>query len=135
MSNPSDPPTPKPTILIVEDEVPMLNALHDKLTREGFSVLTARNGEEGLKVALRDRPDLILLDVVMPRMDGITMLRKLRRESAWGRTARVIVLTNLSSDNEQRNRDITETEPAFYLVKANWTLKDVVAKIRERLSA
>lgn len=135
MSNQTGVPAPKSTILIIEDDAPMLNALHDKLTREGFSVLEARNGEEGLEVALRERPDLILLDIVMPKMDGMTVLKKLRRESEWGKTARIIILTNLSSDNEQRNQDITETEPAFYLVKTDWTLEDIVAKIRERLSA
>ncbi len=70
-------------ILVVEDDVPELNALRDKFTREGFSILTAKNGEEGLAIALREHPDLILLDIIMPVMDGITMLVKLREDS-WG---------------------------------------------------
>lgn len=120
-------------ILIVEDEVSLRNALKDKLTHEGFVTLEAKNGEEGLAVALREHPDLILLDIVMPKMDGMTMLKKLRAENEWGKSVPVIILTNLTSDNEQRNRDITETEPSYYFVKTDWTLEDILTKIRERL--
>lgn len=120
-------------ILIVEDELPLLHALRDKLTREGFSTLEAKNGVEGLEVALRDHPDLILLDVVMPKMDGMTMLKKLRAENEWGKTAKVIILTNLTSADGQRNRDITELEPAYYLVKTDWKIEDVVTKVKEEL--
>lgn len=120
-------------ILIVEDERSLSQALVNKLTLEGFATLTAKNGEEGLDVALREHPDMILLDIVMPVMDGMTMLKKLRRESEWGKTAKVIILTNLTSADEQRNRDITETEPHYYLVKTDWTIEDIVTKIREDL--
>lgn len=71
------------TILIVEDDVPELNALRDKFTHEGFSILEAKNGEEGLATALREHPDLILLDIIMPVMDGMTMLVNLRKDP-WG---------------------------------------------------
>ena len=120
-------------ILIVEDERSLSQALVNKLTLEGFATLIAKNGEEGLDVALREHPDMILLDIVMPVMDGMTMLKKLRRESEWGKTAKVIILTNLTSADEQRNRDITETEPHYYLVKTDWTIEDIVTKIREDL--
>jgi len=120
-------------ILIVEDERSLSQALVDKLTREGFATLTAKNGEEGLEVALHEHPDLILLDIVMPKMDGMTMLKKLRNKNEWGKKVPVIILTNLTSDNEQRVRDITETEPTYYLVKADWKIEDVVIKVRERL--
>ena len=70
-------------------------ALVDTFTREKFSVLQATNGEEGLTVALRDHPNLILLDIIIPVMDGMTMLRKLR-EDAWGKDVPVILLTNLN---------------------------------------
>lgn len=126
-------PVQKQTILIVEDEVSMRNVLRDKLTREGFATLEAKNGEEGLKVSLREHPDLILLDIVMPKLDGMTMLKKLRAENEWGESVPVIILTNLTSDNEQRMRDVTEVEPTYYLVKTDWKIEDVVVKIRERL--
>ena len=123
----------KKTILVVEDEISLLNALRDKLARENFAVLEAKNGEEGLEVALREHPDLILLDIVMPKMDGVTMLRKLRNENEWGKSVPVIILTNLTSADETRNRDITELEPSYYLVKTDWKIEDVVTKVRERL--
>jgi CheY-like chemotaxis protein len=125
--------TKKQTILIIEDDTPERNVLRDKLRHEGFLTLEAKDGVEGLETALCERPDMILLDLAMPKMDGVTMLRKLRSENAWGKTAKVIVLTNLPSADEQRNRDITELEPHYYLVKADMTLQDVVSKIREDL--
>ena len=124
----------KKTILIIEDELPQLKSLVDEFTDEGFRVLQAQNGEVGLALALREHPDIILLDMVMPVMDGMTMLKKLREKNAWGRSVPVILLTNLSPDDEQRMKDITTTEPAYYLVKSRWTLRDVVEKVRERLS-
>ena len=121
------------TILIIEDELPQLKSLADEFTDEGFRVLKAQNGEVGLTMALREHRDIILLDMVMPVMDGMTMLKKLR-ENVWGKGVPVILLTNLSADNDQRIKDITTTEPAYYLVKSNWALRDVVEKVRERLS-
>ena len=66
------------TILIIEDDNALRNVLVEKLTDEGFTVLEATNGEEGLEVSLRARPSLILLDILMPKMDGLSMLTKLR---------------------------------------------------------
>jgi len=120
----------KKTILIIEDERSLREALRDKLTREGFSTLEAKNGEEGLDVALREHPELILLDIVMPVMDGMTMLKKLR-EDAWGKNVKIIILTNLS--DIEKIADSVKNEVYDYLVKTDWKLEDVVTKIRERL--
>lgn len=117
-------------ILIVEDETSLRNALRDKLLLEGFIVLEAKNGEEGLGVALRDHPDLILLDIIMPKMDGLTMLKKLR-EDVWGKNTKVILLTNLS-DNEKVSEALLQGS-YDYLVKSDWKIEDVVTKIRARL--
>jgi len=68
-------------ILIIEDELPMRTALRDVLQAEGYRVLAAANGEEGLERALADKPDLILLDLMMPRIDGYTVCGELRRLS------------------------------------------------------
>lgn len=70
----------------------------------------------------------------MPKMDGITMIKKLRDANEWGKNIPVILLTNLSADNEKINQVITDYEPAYYLVKSNWSLSDLVLKIKERLS-
>ena len=122
------------TILVVEDDPPILKTLVDKLTEEGFRIIEAHDGEEGLMVANKNHPDLILLDIVMPKMDGMTMLKKLRQENEWGKSVPVILLTNLSPDKEKINKGITEDEPAYYLIKTNWSLNDVVKKVRERLN-
>lgn len=123
----------KKTILIVEDEAMLRNMLRDKLNHENFTTLEAKDGKEALEIALREKPDMILLDVLMPVMDGMTMLRQLRAANTWGKTAKVIILTNLPSADEQRNRDITETEPHYYFMKTDWKLDDLIAKIREDL--
>jgi DNA-binding response OmpR family regulator len=124
--------TKKQSILIVDDEVSLRKALGDKLIREGFVVLEAKNGEEGLDVALSNHPDLILLDIVMPVVDGITMLKNLR-ENEWGRDVRVIMLTNLNGNGKVADAIVWGTQD--YLVKSDWKIDDVVAKIRERLEA
>lgn len=117
-------------ILIIEDESSLRNALRDKFTRDGFEVLEAKNGEEGLDVALREHPDLILLDIVMPKMDGMTMLTQLR-EDEWGKTARVITLTNLS--DTEKVAEAIEHGSYEYLVKSDWKIEDVVATVRKKL--
>ncbi len=115
---------------IVEDEISLLNVLSEKFKNEGFGVLEAKNGQEGLKIALAEHPDMILLDIIMPVMDGMTMLKKLR-EDAWGKDAKVIILTNLSD-----NATVAEAgsfESHEYLVKSDWKIDDVVAKVKEKL--
>ncbi len=121
----------KKKILIVEDETSLRNALHDKLALEGFSSLEAKNGEEGLEVALREHPDLILLDIIMPVMDGMTMLKKIRQDP-WGKTARVMILSNLSYN--ENIAEAIENGTYEYLVKTDWKLEDIVAKLREQLA-
>jgi CheY-like chemotaxis protein len=118
-------------ILVVEDDVSLLTALHDKLATEGFSVLDAKNGVEGLEIATHDHPDLILLDILMPEMDGLTMLKKLR-ETLEGKKTEVIVLTNLS-DNEKLSQALALGSYEF-LVKADWKIQDIVKKIRDKLN-
>lgn len=71
--------TPSPRILIIEDERPMRTALADRLTAEGYRVMTADDGARGLEAAQRERPDLILLDVMMPKLDGLAVAAELRR--------------------------------------------------------
>lgn len=121
------------SILIVEDEPPQRNILRDELIQAGFSVLEAKNGVEGLEVALANHPDLILLDLVMPVMDGMTMLKKLRQND-WGATAVVIILTNLISKNNEVNNFLTQTKHTYFLEKSNVKIADVVKKIKERLN-
>ena len=122
----------KKIILITEDEKSIRSALHSKLITEGFDVLEAKNGEEGLEISLNEHPDLILLDLMMPKMDGMSMLKKLR-EDIWGKNVPVIILTNLSSADEERNREITKLEPTYYFVKTDKKMEEIVDKIKDRL--
>jgi DNA-binding response OmpR family regulator len=122
------------TILIVEDDSSLRNVLHDKFILEGFNVLDAKDGEEGLASALSLHPDLILLDIVMPKMDGMTMMKKLRETDEWGKNVPIILLTNLSADDEKINQAIAVNEPAYYLVKSDYTISYLVEKIKERLA-
>ncbi len=84
--------TDKVKILVVDDEPNIVQTLQDRLEINGYEVLTAGNGKEGLKKALRKKPDVILLDVIMPIMDGHEMLEELRKQSG-GNFSSVIMLT------------------------------------------
>jgi DNA-binding response OmpR family regulator len=120
----------KKIILIIEDEAPLRKALYDKLEFEGFSALEAKDGEEGLKVALENHPDLILLDIIMPKMDGFILLDKLRQDP-WGKDAPVIILTNLNDSNyvlKSFRNDVYE-----YVVKTDIKIDNLVSKIKEKL--
>ena len=117
-------------ILVVEDEESLRNALNDKLTRENFNVLEAKDGEEGLEIALKYHPDLILLDLLMPKMNGIEMAGKLRQDK-WGKNAKIIILTNLM-ETEKVQREL-ENSVYEYLIKNDIKLDDVVKKVKQAL--
>lgn len=115
-------------IEIVDDETAVRGALREKLASEGFAVLEAKDGEEGLEIALSQHPDLILLDLRMPKMDGMTMMHKLR-EDAWGKKASIIILTNLDTDDKRLYGVITD-QPSYYLIKASTSLEKLLEKIQ-----
>lgn len=117
-------------ILIIEDELPLLKVLTDKFTAEGFTVIQAKDGSEGLAIALKEHPDLILLDIIMPVMDGMTMLKKLREDN-WGQNAPVVMLTNLS--DSKNVSDAIASGIGDFLVKSDWTLEDLLTKVKSRL--
>jgi DNA-binding response OmpR family regulator len=120
----------KKKILIVDDENALRNILEDKLKHEGFLALTAKDGDEGLIIALKNKPDLILLDIIMPKMNGVNMLKKLR-EDQWGGKVPVLLLTN-DSDPEHM-RESLKNNATDYLIKSDWELTDVIQKIKETL--
>ncbi len=122
------------TILIVEDEVSLRNALRDKFIRKGFKILLAKDGEAGLIIAVQEQPDLILLDIIMPKMNGMIMLKKLRQGNKWSKNVPVVLLSNLGADDEKMMKEISEDKLAFYLVKSDWSLDGLVIKIREKIS-
>lgn len=119
-------------ILIVEDDQAMLDALVDNLKLNGFEKLvTAQNGQEGLDAAFRENPDLILLDIVLPKLDGMQVLKKLRSD-ARGKTIKVILLTNLNVTDSILT-GIVSNEPSYYLVKAEHSIDEVIDKVKSVL--
>ena len=110
-------------ILIVEDEQSISDALNIKLKSVGYDTIQSFDGKDGLKKAIQEKPDLILLDIIMPVMDGMTMLEKLR-EDAWGKDAAVIILTNLS--DAKKVEEAASKNVYDFLVKADWKLVDVL---------
>ena len=124
----------KTKILIVEDEAVISKTYAEELRDQGFLVLTAMNGSVGLEIASREKPDIILLDILMPVMDGLTIMSKLRESGLYGKNVPIILLTNLSASEEKIMKAITKDEPAYYLVKSDYTLSGVLEKIKERLA-
>ena len=120
----------KKTILVVEDDESLRNLLKKKFVQEGYEVVEGENGIEGLKLFKDIGPDLLLMDVVMPKMDGITMLKEIRKLEG-GKKIPVIVLTNLS-DHDELSAAL-ENGVYDYLIKSNWKLTDVVERVKLKL--
>lgn len=118
-------------ILIVDDEIFLARALSDRLVSEGYSVAVAKDGEEGLRKIFAESPDLVLLDLVMPKMDGIAMLKALRGDPR-GQIVPVIVLSNLN--NAQSMDESLASGAQDFLVKVNNTLDDVARVVKKRLA-
>ncbi|MFC1701071.1 response regulator [Patescibacteria group bacterium] len=118
------------TILVVEDESTMIRALTSEFSRNNISVLQATNGEDGLKIALEKHPDLIVLDIIMPKMDGMMMLKKLRADD-WGKSANVIILTNLTDPGKVK--EASEEKVYDFWIKADWHLSDLTKAIKEKI--
>ena len=117
-------------ILVVEDEVALAAALSDEFVAKGYSVSIAEDGEKALSEAFRLHPDMITLDIVMPKMDGMKFLETLRKDP-WGATVPVIILTNLSADTDTIIQDVIEGKPLYYFVKSDWRIGDIVDKVSD----
>jgi DNA-binding response OmpR family regulator len=121
----------KAKILVVEDEEILLTALKEELLSGGYEVEGAGDGEEGLAKAKSFAPQLILLDLVMPKMDGMEMLQRLKADSAI-RDIPVVILTNLS--DYDRISEALSLGAMDYLVKANYKLEDLLDKVKTVLA-
>lgn len=117
-------------ILIVEDEAPLLEILVDRFTSEGFTVFGVSKGEEAQEVAIKEHPDLILMDILLPGITGLGVLKNLR-DDPWGRDVPVIMLTNLSDSDKVSTA--LELGAYDFLVKADWKVDDLVKKVNDRL--
>ena len=118
-------------ILIVEDEISLANALKDKLEREGYETVIAVNGQEGIDKAVKTHPDAILLDIIMPVKDGITMLKEMKTIESI-KDIPVVLLTNLSDSNTTMQAISNGVHD--YLIKSDWKIDDVVKVIAEKVA-
>jgi len=116
----------KQKILIVDDDVAIVRVLKGEFEEEGFEVLTAYNGQIGIDKALSDFPDLILLDIVMPVIDGLEVLRVLRKDKR-GADIPVVVLTNY--DEMEKMAKAKEMGAIDFLVKSDWRMQDIMEKV------
>lgn len=118
-------------ICVVEDERAIAEMYQFKLRLEGYVVITASNGSEGLKLIKAERPDLVLLDLRMPKMGGDEMLEKLRA-TEWGGSMRVIILTNISKNEAPQKLRFLNVDR--YIVKAHHTPSQVADIVRSVLN-
>ena len=114
-------------ILVVEDEEILRTALAEELKQENFEVVTAKDGQDGVEKATAEKPDLILLDLVMPRLDGLGALKELKAKDDT-KEIPVVILTNLS--DYDKVSDALSLGAMDYLVKANYRLEELVNKIK-----
>ena len=118
------------TILFIEDEAALQKTFGKILEKEGLEVIPALDGDVGLKLAKLKKPDLILLDLILPRRNGFEVLKEIKEDEET-KDIPVIVLTNLEAmDNVDKAIELGATT---YLVKANYTLEEVVTKVKQAL--
>lgn len=117
-------------VLIVEDDASMRNILSEKISGEGFKVSQAGDGQQGLELALAEHPDLILLDLLLPKLSGLDLLEGLRKDEE-GRKIPVFVLTNLS-ENSIIYKSLA-LDAFAYFIKSNSTLDHIAGEIKHKL--
>jgi DNA-binding response OmpR family regulator len=121
---------PKPRVLIVDDEPDLLSVLHFGLEVEGFDVLEATDGELALEMARSHQPDLIVLDLMLPRMDGYKVCRALKFDERYKR----IPIFILSARSGETDRRLALDLGADAYVTKPYDMRDLVVKIRQRLN-
>lgn len=120
-------------ILIVEDDATLRRAVTEKLSHAGYRVLEAKDGQEGLSVAMTQRPNLILLDLMLPKLDGMGVLAELRDEqNVWGKKVPVMIITNLGETDERRRR-AEKLKVSAYIDKSQHQLDEIVQMVEKAL--
>jgi CheY-like chemotaxis protein len=119
-------------VLLAEDDRFLRKAAGAMLRRQGFTVLTAEDGEEAVRIARAETPDLILLDLIMPKMQGFEVLKVLKRDPITSAIP-VVILSNLGQESDAKSA--REMGALDYWVKANLDLEDLVRRIGEKLEA
>lgn len=123
----------KKRILIVEDETMMITPLASKFEHAGFEVIKAFDGEDGLEKAMKEKPDLVMLDILMPKMDGMAVMRKIREDKHWGSDVPIVMLTNLN--DPEKVSEAANYQVFDFLVKTDWKLEDIINFVKQKLDA
>lgn len=118
------------TILFIEDESTLQKTFGEVLEQEGYEMISALDGESGLRMAKAKKPDLILLDLILPKIHGFEVLKKIKEDKEI-RDIPIIILTNLEGMKDV-DRAI-EMGATTYLVKAQYSLEEVLKKIKQTL--
>ncbi|MDO8495083.1 MAG: response regulator [bacterium] len=122
--------TTKKKILIVDDDASITEIFTDKLVASGFSVLVARDGESGLSLALHEHPDLVFLDILMPKMDGLAVLKELKKDD-WGQMVPIFMLTNIGET--EKISEALNDKVTGYFIKGTTELDEIVGVARTTL--
>ncbi len=117
-------------ILFIEDESALQKTFSEVLTQEGYQTVSALDGEDGLRLARSEKPDLILLDLILPKVHGFEVLKVLKKDPKT-KDIPILVLTNLESTSDVEKA--LELGATTYLVKASYDLEDVVKKVKDAL--
>jgi DNA-binding response OmpR family regulator len=118
-------------VAIIEDDQAISQMYRIKFEGEGYTVETAENGRLGLELAEKMRPDIMLLDLMMPEMNGDEMLKKLRA-TAWGKDIKVIILTNMGE--QEAPEEVKQLNVRRFIVKAEMTPRQVAEMVKAELA-
>ena len=121
-----------PKVVIIEDDLAISQMYRIKFEAEGYEVETAENGVLGLALIEKFNPDIILLDLMMPEMNGDEMLDKLRSKP-WGRTVKVVILTNMGE--QEAPATLKSLNVSAFIVKADMTPRQVAELVKTQLAA
>jgi len=117
-------------ILFIEDESTLQKRIGEFLGKQGYKVISALDGETGFKLAQKEKPDLILLDIILPKLDGFEILKRIKDDKEIQNTP-VIILTNLEKSTDiEKSLELGATT---YLIKSDQSLEDVLEKIKKAL--
>jgi len=122
---------PTPKILVVEDDRALLAALRDTLSTAGYQTLTATTGETALTLALKEKPDLIILDLMLKKLSGVAVLRQIRATKGWGQEVKIIVLTGLTFIT---NMDEVKKLSTKFVAKSDFEMDSLITLIKQALA-
>lgn len=122
----------KKKILIIDDDEMILKSLVSLFEMENFEVLHAHDGDQGLREALSQEPDLVITDIEMENLSGIKVLHEIRNEGTWGKKVPVVIFTNFDGDKETLD-SIKSDNPSLFLKKSEVTAPEILIKVKELL--